>query len=138
MCVCNHFGPHGNHTEGQEKKENQIHWRKLQKSNGDGNLQISGACRGHQEFPRLGACAMTTTFLDNKICTFKILLSWRFRRKTAFWENSPLYLHPRAPTPLKSANFIFVCRLAVSDRHWGRNSSYSRDDAGGETFKNCL
>ena len=28
--------------------------------------------------PPLGACAMTTKFLNNKICTFKILLSWRF------------------------------------------------------------
>ena len=27
---------------------------------------------------KIGACAMTTKFLDNKICTFKILLSWRF------------------------------------------------------------
>ena len=26
----------------------------------------------------IGACAMTTKFLDNKICTFKILLSWLF------------------------------------------------------------
>ena len=33
----------------------------------------------------LGACAMTTKFLDNKICTFRILLSWHFRRETAFF-----------------------------------------------------
>ena len=26
----------------------------------------------------IGACAMTTKFLDNKCCTFKIVLSWRF------------------------------------------------------------
>ena len=45
-------------------------------------------------------------FLDNKISTFKILLSWRFPRKTAFLDNSPLY--PHAPTPLKSANSIFI------------------------------
>ena len=29
----------------------------------------------------LGACAMTTKFLDNIIFKFKILLSWRFPRK---------------------------------------------------------
>ena len=28
--------------------------------------------------PELGACAMTTKFLDNKIFTFKVLLWWRF------------------------------------------------------------
>ena len=49
---------------------------------------------------------MTTKFLDNKICTFKILLSWRFPRKTAFLDNSPLYPHAR--TPLESANFIII------------------------------
>ena len=54
----------------------------------------------------LGACAMTTKFLDNKICTFKILLSWRFPRKTAFW--TIFSLPPRAPPPSKSENFIFI------------------------------
>ena len=29
----------------------------------------------------LGACAMTTRFLDKQMCTFRILLSWRFPRK---------------------------------------------------------
>ena len=48
---------------------------------------------------------MTTKFLDNNICTFKILLSCRFPWKTAFWDTSPLY--PR-PTPLKSAKCIFI------------------------------
>ena len=48
---------------------------------------------------------MTTKFLDNNICTFKILLSWRFPRKTAFFDNSPLDPHVQ---PLKSANFIFI------------------------------
>ena len=28
----------------------------------------------------IGACAMTTRFLGNRTCTFKILLSWRFPR----------------------------------------------------------
>ena len=56
-----------------------------------------------QKAPKfLGACAMTTKLLDNKICTFKILLSWRFPRKQAFLDSSP-----KAP-PLKSENFIFI------------------------------
>ena len=38
---------------------------------------------------------MTTKFFDNKICDFKILLSWRFPRK-------------QTPTPLKSEKFIFI------------------------------
>ena len=59
------------------------------------------------EFP-IGACAMTTNFLDNKLCTFKILLSWRFTRKK---KSS---LPPRPPPPLKK-RFFFYCRLAVSD-----------------------
>ena len=50
---------------------------------------------------------MTTKFLDNKMFTFKILLSWRFPRKIAFWTISlpaPLPTHP----PLKSANVLFL------------------------------
>ena len=54
----------------------------------------------------LGACAMTTKFLDNKICTIKISFSWLFPRKATFLDISPLC--PHAPTPLKSANFIFM------------------------------
>ena len=55
----------------------------------------------------LGACAMTAKFLDNKICTFKILLLWRFPRKQAFLDDFPLC--PRGPPPpLKSENFIFI------------------------------
>ena len=49
---------------------------------------------------------MTTKFLDNKICTFKILLSWRFPRKQAFLDDFPLC--PQGPPPLKSENFIFI------------------------------
>ena len=63
--------------------------------------------------PRLGACAMTTKFLDNKISTFKILLSWRFPRKQALLDDFPLC--PQAPPPQKRI-FYFYCRLAVSDR----------------------
>ena len=56
----------------------------------------------------LGACAMTTKFLDNKICTLKILLPWRFsmKKKTAFWDDFPLCT--QGPPPLKSENLIFI------------------------------
>ena len=48
---------------------------------------------------------MTTKFLDNKICNFKILLSWRFPRKTAFWT---IFLSaPKAPPPQK-ARILFL------------------------------
>ena len=55
---------------------------------------------------RIGACVMTTKLLDNKISTFKIWLSLRFPRRTAFWTISSL--PPTAPPPLKTANFIFI------------------------------
>ena len=61
----------------------------------------------------IGACAMTTKFLENKICTFETLLSWRFPRKTAFLDDFPLC--PKAPPSKTNANFYFYCRLAVSD-----------------------
>ena len=49
---------------------------------------------------------MTTKCLDNKIFTFKILLSWRFPRKIALWT---IFLSAPLPTPsLKNANFIFI------------------------------
>ena len=38
-------------------------------------------CEGMVHGEKIGACAMTTIFLDNKICTFKIVLSWRFPMK---------------------------------------------------------
>ena len=47
---------------------------------------------------KIGACAMTTKFLDNKICNFKFLLSWRFPRKTAFGDNFPLGPHAQPPS----------------------------------------
>ena len=64
---------------------------------------------------------MTTKFLDNKIFKFKIILSWHFRRKTAFFGLFSS-LHPR-PTPSRKCKFYFCCRLAVSDsrsdsRNW--------------------
>ena len=42
---------------------------------------------------------MTTKFLDNKICTFKILLSWRFPRKPAFLDD--FLSAPKAHPPQK-------------------------------------
>ena len=50
---------------------------------------------GPKEIVILGACAMTTKFPDNKICTFKIVLSWRFQRKTTFLDN--FLLCPQCP-----------------------------------------
>ena len=57
---------------------------------------------------------MTTNFLDNKICTLKILLSWRFprKKKTALLDDFPLC---HQGPPLKKRKFYFYCRLAVSD-----------------------
>ena len=54
---------------------------------------------------------MTTKCLDNKICTFKILLSWRFPRKTAVWT---IFLSVPQGPPLKKRKFYLYCRLAVS------------------------
>ena len=56
---------------------------------------------------------MTTRFLDNKICTFKILLSWRFPRKIAFLDDFPQC--PPGPPPPQKREFYFYCRLAVSE-----------------------
>ena len=53
----------------------------------------------------LGACAMTTKFLDNIIFTFKILLSWRFPRKVAFWT---IFLPAPLPTPPWKAQILFL------------------------------
>ena len=49
---------------------------------------------------------MTTKFLDDIICTFKILLSWRFTRKTALLDNYPL--DPNAQPPSKVQILFFV------------------------------
>ena len=54
----------------------------------------------------IGACTMTTKFLDNKISTFRILLSWRFPRKQAFWTSFPLC--PQAPPPPSKAKILFL------------------------------
>ena len=55
---------------------------------------------------------MTTKFLDNKIFTFNILLSWRFPRKIAFWT---IFLPAPLPTPPEKRKFYFYCRLAFSE-----------------------
>ena len=68
-----------------------------------GKLPLRGLCGGLSE---VGACAMTTEFLDNKICSFKILLSWRFPRKTASW--TIFRFAPPLPPPPKTASFIFI------------------------------
>ena len=47
---------------------------------------------------------MTTKFLDYKICTFNILLSWRFPRKTAFMAEFP----PPMPPPQKKTQILFL------------------------------
>ena len=66
----------------------------------------------------IGACAITTKFLDNRICTLKIWLSWRFPRKTAFLDDFPLC--PQGPNPPQKCKFYFYCRLAVSELRWGQ------------------
>ena len=55
---------------------------------------------------------MTTKF-DNKISTFKILLSWRFPRKTAF---GTIFLSAPKAALLQKAKMSFYCRLAVTER----------------------
>ena len=48
---------------------------------------------------------MTTIFFDNKICTFKFVLSWRFPRENSALDDFPLC--SQGP-PSKSENFIFI------------------------------
>ena len=81
---------------------------------------------------------MTTKFHDNKICTFKILLPWRFPRKTAFWTISSL---PPRPAPPQKANIYFYCRLAVSFVNQGVFKSFFRHSSsivqGSSALKNA-
>ena len=55
---------------------------------------------------------MTTKFLDNKIFTFKILLSWRSPRKIAFWTIS---LPAPLPTPPWKVQILFLLSSRFSD-----------------------
>ena len=48
---------------------------------------------------KIGACAMTTKFLDYIICTFKILLSWHF---PLFWDDFPFC------PPLWKPHILFI------------------------------
>ena len=48
---------------------------------------------------------MTTKFLDNKIFTFKILLSWRFPWKIAFWT---IFLPAPLPRPPRKVQILFL------------------------------
>ena len=79
----------------------------------------------------IGACAMTTQFLDNIICIFEILLSWRFprKRKQRFWM---IFLSaPKAPPPLKSENSIFIVDLPSLTVWDGRHSNVDSREARG-------
>ena len=69
---------------------------------------------------------MTTNFLDNKICTFKILLSWRFPRK----DNSILNdvpLSPKVP-PSKSGDFFIFIVVSPSLSNFVPPKSSERKD----------
>ena len=48
---------------------------------------------------------MTTIIFDNKICDFKILLSWHFHEKSRF--GTVFLSAPKAP-PSKTENYIFI------------------------------
>ena len=69
------------------------------------------------DFNTLGACAMTTSFLDNQICTFKIVLSWRFPRKKQRFGT--IFLSAPKAHPPQKRKFCFYCRLAVSETFRG-------------------
>ena len=62
-----------------------------------------------------GNIGLTTKFLDNKISTFNLLLSWRFPRKTAFWTIFLSVLKAPPPPPSRSEVFLF---LLSSRRLW--------------------
>ena len=55
---------------------------------------------------------MTTKFLENKICTFRIYCRGVSHEKQRFWT---IFLSaPEAPPP-QSKSFIYNCRLAASE-----------------------
>ena len=53
---------------------------------------------------------MTTRCFDNKIWIFKILLSWRFLRKTALLDALP----PKAAPPPPQKRFFFLIVVSPS------------------------
>ena len=62
-------------------------------------------------------------FLDSKICTFKILLSWRFPRKTALWTIFLSAPHPQPPSKpqilfLLSSRRLWICRVSQFRSHF--------------------
>ena len=61
--------------------------------------------------PNVGACAIITKCLNNKSCTFKFLLSWRFPCKQRFWR---IFLCASKARPPQMRKFYFYC-LAVSE-----------------------
>ena len=62
-------------------------------------------CNSNLHCHWIGACAMTTKFLDNKIFTFEILLLWRFPWKIAFWK---IVLPAPLPTPPWKVQILFL------------------------------
>ena len=48
---------------------------------------------------------MTTKFLDDKICTFKFLLSWRFPQK---WRFGTIFPSAPTPPPPSKAQILFL------------------------------
>ena len=69
---------------------------------------------------------MTTKFLDNQICTFKISLSWRFPRKNSVLDDFPL--PPSFPLKKRKNIFIVVSPslidVSVSSMNLVRNTNY--------------
>ena len=65
---------------------------------------------------------MTTKFLDNTFFKFKFVLSWRFPRKRAFWDDFPLCPPLR---PLKNRKLYFYC-LRRAKSGWMLNGGVSQ------------
>ena len=65
-----------------------------------------------KEVKIVGACAMITKFLDNKIALSKFYCRGVSHGKQHFGRFSSL---PPRPAPLKKRKFYFYCRLDVSE-----------------------
>ena len=67
--------------------------------------------------PLLGACAMTTKFLDNKKFAFSKFYFCRgvSHQKKSVLDDFPLCRQGPPPPPPQKRIFYFYCRLAVSD-----------------------